>query len=87
MRPDAYFVGTARNTLRVAPYSRLDLRGNRTFTWSEKRLTLFVEVLNACNRWNLRFASGRINGRTFEASGLFDKMFPGIPSAGFLLEF
>jgi len=86
-RDGGYFVGTARNTLRVKPYSRLDLRANRTFEWQEKRLTLFIELINVYDRDNLRFASGGINGRTFEVFGLFDSMFPRIPSAGFLLEF
>ena len=81
------FVGTVRNDLRVAPYSRLDMRVNRTFAWSQKRLTLYVEVINVYNRNNVRFASAGINSRTFEAFGLFDNMFPRIPSLGFLLEF
>jgi hypothetical protein len=41
----------------------------------------------AYDRKNLRGASGSINSRTFEAFGLFDKMFPRIPSVGLLLEF
>ena len=81
------FVSTARNTLRVAPYSRLDMRVNRTFAWAEKRLTLYVEVINVYNRNNVRYVSAGINTRTFEAFGLFDKMIPRIPSLGFLLEF
>ena len=82
-----FFLGEARNALRVPPYSRLDMRVNRTFTWSEKRLTLFVEFLNVYNRANFRQASVGIDTRSFEVFGLFDKMFPRIPSAGFLLEF
>jgi hypothetical protein len=80
-------VGTERNTLPVPPYSRLDMRVNRAFTWEQKRLTLYVEVINVYNRENVRYASAGINGRTFEAFGLFDTMFPRIPSVGFLLEF
>jgi hypothetical protein len=45
-RGGAYFVGTERNTLRVPAYARLDARANRTFTWSQRRLTLFVEAIN-----------------------------------------
>ena len=63
------------------------MRVNRTFTWSEKRLTLYVEVINVYDRNNVRYASAGINSRTFEAFGLFDNMFPRIPSLGFLLEF
>jgi Carboxypeptidase regulatory-like domain len=81
------FVSTMRNGLRVKPYSRLDMRANRTFTWQQKRLTLYVEVINVYDRTNQRFASAGINGRTFAVVGLFDNMFPRIPSVGFLLEF
>jgi outer membrane receptor for ferrienterochelin and colicin len=81
------FVSTLRNQLRVKPYSRLDVRANRTFSWEQKRLTLYVELINLYDRRNVRFASAGINGRTFQAVGLFDDMFPRIPSVGFLLEF
>jgi hypothetical protein len=81
------YLGSIRNALRVPPYSRLDMRGNRTFTWEQKRLTLYIELINVYNRRNVRYASAGINGGTFEAIGLFDKMFPRIPSLGFLLEF
>jgi hypothetical protein len=84
------FVGDAsagRNTLRVPSYSRLDARANRTFTWDQKRLTLFVEAINVYNRSNLRAALPSINRRTFEATGLFEHMIPLIPSVGLLLEF
>ena len=39
-----YFVTDVRNTERLPVYSRLDLRANRTFNWSRRRLTLFAEV-------------------------------------------
>src|SRR5207244_7464571 len=81
------FVSSVRNALRVAPYSRLDMRVNRAFAWEQKRLTLYVEVINVYDRNNVRYASAGINGRTFEAFGLFDNTFPRIPSVRFLLEF
>jgi outer membrane cobalamin receptor len=81
------FVSSVKNALRIKPYSRLDMRANRTFAWEQKRLTLYVEVINVYNRNNVRFASAGINDRTFQAFGLFDNMFPRIPSVGFLLEF
>jgi outer membrane receptor for ferrienterochelin and colicin len=86
-RNDAYFVSTARNTLRVPAYSRLDIRGNRTFNWQGKRLTLFAELLNALGHDNVRFAVPGVNGRTHQAFGLFDPLIPFVPSAGILLEF
>ena len=42
-------------------YSRLDLRANRTFNWSRRRLTLFAEVINVLNRDNVRFGPPGVN--------------------------
>jgi hypothetical protein len=86
-RSNQYFLSDQRNLLRVPFYSRLDVRANRTFAWGQRRLTLFVEALNLYDRENLRTASPGINGRTFQAFGLFDTMFPLLPSVGVLLEF
>src|SRR5207247_11355513 len=86
-RNGGYFVGTTRNDLRVPTYSRLDFRFNRTFTKRNTRLTLFVEVLNALGRENVRYAVPGVNRRTFETIGLFDPLIPRIPSAGLLVEF
>ena len=85
--PPFYFVSDARNTLRVPVYSRLDVRANRTFSLRATRITLFAEVLNVYARANVRAASPGINGANFQAFGLFDSMFPLIPSAGLSLEF
>ena len=63
-------------------YARLDLRANRTFNWEKKRLTLFVEVLNALGRDNVRFELPRVNRRTCQAFGIFSSMIPLVPSAG-----
>ena len=63
------------------------MRANRTFTWEHKRLTLFVEALNVYARKNVRPASSGIDGRTFQVFGLFDTLFPLVPSVGFLIEF
>ena len=89
-REDIDYAGelsAGRNTLRVAPYSRLDARANRTFTWDRKRLTLFLEAINVLGRRNVRYALPSINRRTFEATGLYERMVPRIPSVGVLLEF
>ena len=82
-----FFLSTARNNVRVPVYSRLDVRANRTFTWKTTRLTLFAEALNLYGRDNVRAASPGINGNTHQLFGLFDSMFPMIPSAGVLVEF
>src|SRR5207302_5121500 len=86
-RDGNYFVATTRNNLRVAPYSRLDVRLNRTFTWQQKRLTLFVEGLNLYDRRNVRYAIPSVNRTTFQATNLFETMVPIVPSVGILLEF
>jgi carboxypeptidase family protein len=84
---DAYFVGTERNTVRVPYYSRLDVRMNRTFTWSQKRLTLYLEGINVYNRSNVRFGTPIVDRQTFLATRMFETMVPLIPSVGVLLEF
>jgi hypothetical protein len=86
-RDGGFFVAATRNTLRVPVYSRLDVRVSRTFNWERRRLTLFVEVLNALGRENVRFESPNVNVRTQQAFGLFSSMIPRVPSAGVLIEF
>jgi hypothetical protein len=86
-RDGNYYVGSERNTLRVPVYSRLDVRLNRVFNWDKRRLTLFVEVLNALGRDNVRFETPSVNFRTHQAFGIFSSMIPLVPSAGILIEF
>lgn len=82
-----YYVASERNELRAPAYTRLDVRANRTFNWSRKRLTLFAEVMNVFNRDNVRFNPPAINTLTREARFLFEEMIPIVPSAGVLIEF
>lgn len=82
-----YFISDARNTLRLPTYSRVDVRANRTFNWSRKRLTLFAEVINLFNRDNLRFNPPGVNSTTRRVSNLFESLIPIVPSAGILVEF
>ena len=84
---DQSFVTEQRNALRLPPYSRLDLRAARTFAAGSRRLTLFVEVLNAYNRLNYGPTGVNVNRRTFEATGLIEDLLPILPSAGLLIEF
>ncbi len=86
-RDGGYFVSALRNVVRVPPYARVDLRANRTFNWSGKRLTLFGEVMNVLNRDNVRFKPPGVNTRTAQVGGLFESMIPIVPSAGILIEF
>ena len=84
---DAYTLSDVRNGERLPVYARLDLRANRAFNWSRRRLTLFAEVINVFNRANYRFDPPSINVATRSVSAPFDSMFPVIPSVGFLIEF
>lgn len=84
---DAYALSDVRNTDRLPVYGRLDLRANRAFNWSRRRLTLFAEVINVLNRANYRFDPPSINVTTRGVSTPFDSMFPIIPSVGVLIEF
>jgi hypothetical protein len=76
----------SRNTLRLPNYARLDVRADRTFTWSRRRVTLFAEVANALNRRNLRNEPYGVDrsGRVFNPTG---SLLPILPSAGFVIEF
>ena len=76
-----------RNNVRVPVYSRLDLRANRTFSWRATRLTLFAEVLNAVRPRQRPRVAARHQRHQHQVFGLFDSMFPLIPSAGLSLEF
>ena len=84
---ESYFVSDQRNALRLPAYGRLDLRANRTFDWSRKRLTVFAEVINVLNQDNVRFNPPRVSSSTRQVTHLFDKLVPVVPSAGILLEF
>jgi hypothetical protein len=84
---DTYTLTDQRNTERLPVYARLDLRANRAFNWSQRRLTLFAEVINVFNRANYRFEPPFVNVATRSVTAPFDSMFPVIPSVGFLFEF
>ncbi len=86
-RDGAYVVTDVRNTARLPLYSRLDVRANRAFNWSHRRLTLFAEVINLLNRDNVRFTPPGINVTTLRTSKPFDSMLPIVPSLGILIEF
>jgi hypothetical protein len=81
------FVGTDRNRVRLPPYARLDVRGDRTFDVRGRRLTLFLEVLNALNRTNLGLANGSIRPETGEAVGFTSARLPRLVSGGLEVAF
>ena len=85
-RPLFYGLSTERNTLRLPAYSRLDVRADRAFNWSGRRLVVFVDVANVLNRTNLRNASYFVDraGRVFETT---ESLMPIVPSGGLVIEF
>ena len=85
-RPLFFALTRERNTLRLPAYSRLDIRADRAFNWSGRRLVLFVDVANVLNHTNLRNTSYSVDraGRVFEAT---ESLMPIVPSGGFVIEF
>lgn len=85
---DRYFLAEQRNRLRLPAYHRGDFRINKAFVFDRWKLTLYGEVINVTDHANYRFESfNGYNARTGQAFLTFDRMFPIIPSAGFLFEF
>ncbi len=85
-QPLFYGLSTERNALRLPAYSRLDVRADRAFTWSSRRLVVFVDVANVLNHENLRSTSYGIDraGRVFDAT---ESLLPIVPSGGLVVEF
>ena len=79
-------LATERNTLRLPPYSRLDLRADRAFTWSSRRLIAFVDVANVLNHQNVRNTSYAIDGGG-RVLGRAGSLLPFVPSGGLVVEF
>jgi hypothetical protein len=84
--PLFYQVVSERNRLRLPAYARLDLRADRAFTWSSRRVILFAEVANTLNRRNVRNVPYAVDrqGRVFSPT---DSLMPIVPSAGVIVEF
>ena len=85
-RPLFFGLTDQRNTLRLPAYARLDVRADRTVSWSERRVTLFVEVANVLNRRNVRNVPYSV-GRNGQLTDVTDSLLPIVPSAGFVIEF
>jgi hypothetical protein len=84
-----YFLSDERNEVRVPAYSRLDVRVNRTFTWTRTRLTLYVEATNVLDRENVR-SLGTVDFSglpPYQAAPLFERLTPFIPALGARFEF
>ena len=85
-RPLFYGLAAERNALRLPAYSRLDVRADRAFNWSGRRLVVFVEVANVLNHTNVRNSAASIDrrGRVF---GTTESLMPIVPSGGLVIEF
>jgi outer membrane cobalamin receptor len=86
-RDGGVFVGSRRNTLRLPPYARLDLRGDREVAYFGPRMRLFLEMLNVLNRANAGLAGGSVDLQTGEAIGVTDAHFGRRIVGGLLFEF
>jgi hypothetical protein len=82
-----YRLSNERNTFRIGPYQRLDIRINKVWTHRAWKTTLYGEVMNVTNRANYRFDS--MDGY-YPSNRLayitIDKMFPILPSVGVVFE-
>jgi hypothetical protein len=83
---NGYVLSSQRNGLRLPAYSRLDLRADRAFTYRSRRLTLFIEVVNATGHDNYRQNGFSVNNQR-RVFGPIEPLFPLLPVAGILFEF
>jgi hypothetical protein len=84
----AYFLTTARNSLRAPNYQRTDLRLNKAYVHKKSKATLFAEVVNLTNHHNRDFDTpGPYDSATGRTYPNFFSMFPILPSAGIVYEF
>ena len=83
----AYYLTSVRNQLRMNPYSRTDLRVNKSWTRAKWKMTLYGEVVNLTNRTNSIFDSfNGFDSRTGQAFLSLYTAFPVLPSVGILAE-
>lgn len=87
LRNGIYFIGAAKNQLRMPYYQRTDLRINKSWTRNKWKIALFGEIINVTNRSNLIFDSlNTYNRTTGQTSITLDSMLPIIPSVGLLID-
>jgi hypothetical protein len=85
-QPAFYRLTSSRNASRLPSYARFDVRADRSFTWSGRRLVIFGEVANVLNRDNRRNTPYGVD-RSGRAFGATESLMPIVPSAGFVVEF
>jgi hypothetical protein len=87
-RGDYYYLSTERNQERLPYYGRVDFRVNKAFFASWGKISLYLELLNAANRENIRFDQiTSVNPTTRRIFYSKDTLFPILPTAGFAVEF
>ena len=84
--PQGLRLSSLRNRVRLPTYARLDVRATRTFTFSRRRLTLFVEVMNVLDRENVGPADPSVRA-SLQVTGFAERLIPRVPSVGFVVEF
>lgn len=77
----------ARNELRPAAYSRLDLRANKAWLFRGWKLTVFAELVNVLGRTNVRYTGLDGVDRTGRVFLNRDTLFPFLPSLGITVDF
>jgi hypothetical protein len=85
-QPAFLALSAERNALRLPPYSRLDVRADRAFTWSSRRLVAFVDIANVLNHQNVRNTSYAVDGAG-RVLGRAGTLLPFVPSGGLVVEF
>jgi hypothetical protein len=84
----SYFLTSVRNEQRLDPYSRLDLRINKSFVRDRWKMTLYAELINATKRRNIRFISfDGADRRTGQAFVTLEPVMPMMPAGGITFEF
>ena len=82
------FTSTApTQTLRVGPYERLDLRGEKSWTFQNWKLSLYTELLNVTDHDNRRFSGSYSDPVTGKTIILTNPGLPFIPTAGLGFDF
>ena len=84
---NSYFLTSQRNGTRLGNYERTDVRINKNWTHVKWKTTLYGEVVNITNQTNYRFDSfDGYTTATHQAYVTLDKLFPVLPSVGFVIE-
>ena len=74
-------------TSRIGPYERLDLRVDKSWTFTRWKLNLYTELLNATAHNNRRFGSFAIDRVTQQTTIYTNPGFPILPTAGLGFDF